>query len=86
VFDTDVYVPRFGFEDKDNNMDPLEIHKKGLKNAHAKSAHTEVCVYPAEWKKETECKIIRTANNDHENDIDLHGYNDEDRKPNDDLH
>jgi hypothetical protein len=77
MFDTDGYAPMFEFEDKDKNMDQWEIHKHGLINDHDKSTHNEVFVYPAEWKKEIEDKIIQTANNDNDNDIDLHSKNEE---------
>jgi hypothetical protein len=81
VFDTYVYAPRFEFEDKDKNMDQWELHNHGVMNVHAKSTHNEVCVYPAEWKKEIEDEIIKTANNDNANDVDLHSECEEYEKP-----
>jgi hypothetical protein len=52
-------------------------------NDHAKSTHKEVFVYPSEWEKETEDKIIKTItnDNDNDNDIDLHSEHEEDKKP-----
>jgi hypothetical protein len=69
AFDT----PIFEFEDNDKNIDQSVLHKHGVMDTHAKSTHKEVCVYPAELKKEKEDKIIQTANND--NDIDIYSEN-----------
>jgi hypothetical protein len=85
VFDTDVYAPRFEFEENSNNMDKWELHKNGLMNAHSKSTHKEVFVYPTQWKKETEDKNIQTTNNynEYENEIEIElcSEKDEDKKP-----
>jgi hypothetical protein len=65
-------------------MDQWKLHTHGFMNAHAKSTHKEVCVYPSAWKQ-TQYKSFKTLTNDtdtgNDNYIDLYIDKYEEKKP-----